>query len=415
MEKLPNIVLIVCDTLGAKHMSLYGYHRKTTPMLERLVEEEGFTVYKNCYSTSCWTPPAHASLFTGLYPNEHGTHEALPLLSDELLVMPEILTMLGYETIGISCNGLVSEQFGFSRGFTQFIALDKYHIFKIDNEILTLIRQQKNKFNKFWTALKISFKEKDFFLPFKYKINSFYHRIIEKYHFNSALKNATPYTQKALNLTANFLKITQKPLFLFINLMQTHNDYNPPPETKGTWSIKKSPFRKISQNAWNHYYKEPYSFEILNYLQDLYDEEVLYLDKVIYNFYYTIKKLSNSKDTIFIITSDHGENFGEEGHFGHIISLTEAGCKIPLLIKYPWNTTPDYSNRLCQINDLFATVCDIIQSPIPTPDSAVSLLSSTQRKKALMEIVHPEVWLEKIKYKEKFNFSFRKEVMGVEN
>lgn len=44
MKKLPNIILIVCDTLGAKHMSLYGYHKRTTPMMERMVEEDGFTV-----------------------------------------------------------------------------------------------------------------------------------------------------------------------------------------------------------------------------------------------------------------------------------------------------------------------------------------------------------------------------------
>ena len=46
ITKLPNIILIVCDTLSAKHMSLYGYDRRTTPNLERLVEEKGFTVYE---------------------------------------------------------------------------------------------------------------------------------------------------------------------------------------------------------------------------------------------------------------------------------------------------------------------------------------------------------------------------------
>lgn len=410
-NKLPNIILIVCDTLGAKHMSLYGYHRKTTPMMERMVEEEGFTVYKNCYSTSCWTPPSHASLFTGLYPSEHGTHEAYPLLSDKLFVLAGVLTMLGYETVGISCNGMVSEQFGFAKGFNQFIELDKYYVFKISREILNLIGRQKNSFSKILKMINISFKEKSYSLPFKYGINFIYSRIVGKYHFNSSLKDATPYTKRALKLALDLFMNIREPSFLFINLMQTHNSYNPPEETRGTWADLNSPFRKISHEAINHYKKKPLSVEILNYFKDLYDEEILYLDRVLYDFYQKVKSFSED-NTVFIITSDHGENFGEEGHFGHILSLTDAVCKIPLLFKYPWNSKTEYSDRLCQINDLFATIQDITNSPIPSPENSISLLSSGVRTKALMEIIHPEYWLQKVKDKERFNFCFKKEIVA---
>ena len=65
-----NIMVVVMDTVAAKHMSLYGYNRLTTPNLERIAAES--TLYTRCFSPADWTPPAHASLFTGLYPSGHG-------------------------------------------------------------------------------------------------------------------------------------------------------------------------------------------------------------------------------------------------------------------------------------------------------------------------------------------------------
>ncbi|MEZ4744470.1 MAG: sulfatase-like hydrolase/transferase [Calditrichia bacterium] len=69
--KKPNILLVSIDTLRADHVSSYGYHRKTTPNLDRFAEEGAR--FNNAYSTAVWTPPAHASMLTGLYPSAHKT------------------------------------------------------------------------------------------------------------------------------------------------------------------------------------------------------------------------------------------------------------------------------------------------------------------------------------------------------
>jgi len=397
--------LILCDTLGAKHMSLYGYHRKTTPLLERLVEEEGFTVYSNCWSTSCWTPPAHASLFTGMYPREHGTHEANSLLATEPYTLPEILQMQGYETVGISSNSLVSNFFGFSRGFGSFRDLNRYNLFHMEKNILEAVAKKKGKFNKLLEIFRLSGKERNPTIIFKYIMNFLKNRIALRIHMG-ALRDATPYTKRALKAGLDSLAGARKPLFLFINLMQVHFDYNPPSETRGRWSDSRSPYRRLTHKRFRYYGKKRYPIEVLQYFQDLYDEEVLYLDKVVYEF---CKKVSTD-NALLIITSDHGENFGEEGHYGHMLSLTDAVCKIPLLIKYPGKNRAGISDRLCQINDLFAMIQDVVESPLPTPESSVSLLSSSARKKALIEIVHPEIWLEQVYNKELFRFCFRREV-----
>ncbi len=63
----PNVIIIVMDTVRQDHLSIYGHKRDTSPRLRQLVKSS------NAYSTSGWTPPAYASLFTGLYPNAHKT------------------------------------------------------------------------------------------------------------------------------------------------------------------------------------------------------------------------------------------------------------------------------------------------------------------------------------------------------
>ena len=66
----PNVILITMDTTRADHLSCYGYHRKTTPYLDQFAQES--VLFTNSYTPSSWTLPAHASIFTGMYPAKHG-------------------------------------------------------------------------------------------------------------------------------------------------------------------------------------------------------------------------------------------------------------------------------------------------------------------------------------------------------
>ena len=115
---LPNIILMVLDTVGAKHLSLYGYQRTTTPNLEKIAQES--ILYSRCFAPACWTVPSHASLFTGLYPSQHGAFESRFLLRDNLPHMVPTLKTIGYSTIGISTNSLVSPASGLCQDFDEF-------------------------------------------------------------------------------------------------------------------------------------------------------------------------------------------------------------------------------------------------------------------------------------------------------
>jgi arylsulfatase A-like enzyme len=134
------VVVILVDTLRADHLSPYGYPRETAPFLAELARES--VVFENAFSTSSWTAPATASLFTSLYPEQHGvtsgramvralvkrTSMKIPLnrISDEVATLPEVMKREGYESFCAADNLNISPEMGFARGFDEFRS-DKPH------------------------------------------------------------------------------------------------------------------------------------------------------------------------------------------------------------------------------------------------------------------------------------------------
>ena len=79
-----NIIVILADTVRADHLSCYGYDRQTSPFVDSIAERG--TVYESAYSSSIWTMPAYATLFTGLLPHEHGAVGWNNKLTENILV-----------------------------------------------------------------------------------------------------------------------------------------------------------------------------------------------------------------------------------------------------------------------------------------------------------------------------------------
>jgi arylsulfatase A-like enzyme len=136
----PDVVLVVIDTLRPDHLEAYGYERETAPYLAELAR--GATVFRRAFSTSSWTAPATASLFTGLYPNHHGVLMGFRAQNNsmeeadeagetslELVALPAVQTLAehmkfaGYGTFGVAANINVGSELGFDRGFNEFAKL----------------------------------------------------------------------------------------------------------------------------------------------------------------------------------------------------------------------------------------------------------------------------------------------------
>ena len=149
----PSVALILIDTLRPDHLQSHGYASETSPFLAELAGRA--VVFDNAFSTSSWTAPSTASVFTGLYPNEHGVVAGFRAQSKvvgeegegdpdgpddgpddgpgaiELITMPglptlpELLKAAGYVTHGLATNINIGAELGFDRGFDEFERLHK--------------------------------------------------------------------------------------------------------------------------------------------------------------------------------------------------------------------------------------------------------------------------------------------------
>ena len=114
----PNIVLIVLDTVRADRLNCRSDSAVPTPRIDELCERGSY--FEQVSSTSSWTLPAHASLFTGLYPIRHGATQEYTFLDKRARTLAELLVENGYRTFGVSANPVVSIQSGLARGFDSF-------------------------------------------------------------------------------------------------------------------------------------------------------------------------------------------------------------------------------------------------------------------------------------------------------
>ena len=374
--KKPNIVLIIIDALRQDHLSCYGYPKKTSPNIDKIAKEG--LLFENFYSTSCWTVPSHASLFTGLYPTEHQTNDGESLLNPNLLSLPEKLKNQGYTTIGFSDNPYISKFLDFSRGFDLF----EDPFFREDIiDWRTFVKKRKHKkgIAKYIEILKYLFEQKKegkkFLSSIKTGIQLKFFEFFEA-KFKRGDKGAKRVLQKIKKEKSKLLK---EPYFLFINFMEVHGPYRPP--------LRYSPFLLNHPfwfflapypNAWDYYVKGKDFFKEIDQLLPFYDAEIRYIDKIIGDLFEELK----SKNTIFIITSDHGEKFGEKGQINHIYSLDEVLIKIPLII---WGCGKGRIKKFFQLTDLHWGIVELAGLKENPPWHSFSIFGNFEKPSVFCE------------------------------
>lgn len=371
-DQLPNIILVVMDTAGARRCSVYGHPRETTPGLKRIAREG--TLYHSCFATSAWTIPSHLSLFSGLYPSELGLEEKANQVPAEFYTLPEILRQMGYHTVGISCNGLVGHQ----RGFDVFYEMDTpffseaYHRDKFNTKFIKGITDRE--LGRLWYFSKYIIQNKRFLFP----IQNVFERLYKKYCVDLYYKTSGA-TERSFRLSQYLIKKYQgkKPLFLFLNLMETHWKYNPPLSYHNIINISLQERKKFYRYDHQDFYIQELSPEIMAKIYLLYEQGLYFLDAKLSEFYRFLETQRLKDRTLLVITSDHGEALGEHGLWGHIFGLYNEILHIPLVVKYPAGlAAPGQSRRLAQLNDLFATILEAVAAPLPLPESSRSLLSA---------------------------------------
>jgi arylsulfatase A-like enzyme len=372
--QLPNIILVVMDTAGARRCSVYGHSRRTTPGLEAIAREG--TLYRACFATSPWTIPSHLSLFSGLYPSELGVENRGTQVPEMFYTLPEVLGQMGYHTVGISCNGLVGHQ----RGFDVFFEMDTpffsegYHRDKLDTKFIKEATDQE--LGRLWLFLKYIVQKKRFLFPLQNVLERLYKKhCVDLYYKTSGA------TKRSFKLAKHLIRKYQgkQPLFLFLNFMETHWKYNPPLSYNNIIDISREERKQLYQYDHQDFYIKEISPEIMSKIFLLYEQGLYFLDEKLLDFYRFLEAQGVKDNTLLAITSDHGEALGEHGLWGHIFGIYNEILQIPLVVKYPRGlSAPAESHRLAQLNDLFATILEAVDAPLPLPESSRSLLSANR-------------------------------------
>jgi len=349
---LPNIILVTLDTVRADHLSLYGYTRETTAALERL-ERNGATVYLRAFSSSNYTLPSHASIFTGQSPRHHGAYptESAPsgfALSRDAVTSAGELQRNGYRTVAIVSNfGVLTAAHGFDTGFSSFLVLSRH---ERPGLLLAGIR----------------------------KI------LDEDYGGEAVYVRATEVTVRAVR----FIEDTDQngPFFLFLNLTDAHNPYVPPAPFNRMFPGRVPTFSWV---AFNRYWTnrqmtraEDLAPPERQHLVSQYDGAIAYMDSSLERVCDVLQRRGLFEKTLIVITSDHGEALGESNLLFHGTSLYNHQIHVPLIIKFPYSTGGRRTDVLASGVDIFPTILDVAGLPIPPTVEGESLLRKRSLEKS---------------------------------
>ncbi len=276
----PNVVLITLDTVRADRLGCYGYSLPTSPRLDAFAQRS--TLYRRTTSASPWTVPSHASLFTGRFAFEHGARN-FPVdkpgnnvnpLPERNVTLAEALRPLGYATAAFVANeAYLNRRWGLDQGF------DTYHV---ENSYADVLNQR-----------------------------------------------VAPWLDQARG----------GPFFLFINYIDAHWPYNNAPRDGFPAPRPRDKLRNNLSVARDALLPgpgtAPYPENALRNLSEAYDLSIANLDAGVGALLDRLDAMGLLHDAVVVITSDHGEYFGEHHLLGHSKDVYQPVLAVPLIIKAP--------------------------------------------------------------------------------
>jgi len=159
-------------------------------------------------------------------------------------------------------------------------------------------------------------------------------------------------------------KLGSSSFFLFINYMDAHDPYLPPRPFESNFSNTPFPhFKKLGQ-YFSLYVKKRRPKDWGSFQQSLYDGEIAYLDDQLGKLFSRLKEMGLYDSSLIIITSDHGELFGEHDLYTHNDLMYEGVLRVPLLIKYPFKQKTGREKKMVTLPDLFSTILAICDIPV---------------------------------------------------
>jgi arylsulfatase A-like enzyme len=317
----PNVLFIVLDAVRADHLSCYGYRMNTTPNIDRIAREG--VQFRHAFSAAPWTVPSHASMFTGVYPSQHQAVWGHVYLDGTYPTLAERLRGAGYQTVGFAENAFVGRSFGLTRGFGEF--------------------------HETWRR------------PLVVRALARIATRVLGYHDRLDCPGRT------IGLFERWVVNNEgqgRPFFAFLNFMSAHLPRYPRPGF-GRRSFPEATLARIEPvNLIPERFYVP-GFHLdgadLAVMAEIYDSDVAYLDSKIGELMAFLDRVELRDDTIVIVTSDHGENFGEHGLIEHQLGVYDTLLHVPLIVRWPAFLKPQTVERRVSTVRLFDAVQALVR------------------------------------------------------
>ncbi len=300
---MPNVILVVVDTLRPDHLSQYGYPLETSPALDRFAAEA--TIFENAYATSSWTVPSVTSILSGLNPVRHRINERGMRLSKEIVTLAERLRDAGYLSAGFSDNIHISREARYDQGFDDFFDYEATHAV------------------------------------------------------------AYPDMSKMMTRAGAWLKNNREepPLFLYLQPMNCHGPYRVP-EAHQEVLLSRKPkddfvYYGTAMDAimtGDLEQRRQISKADLISLGEQYDTAIRYTTDHIGELFRLLRSLKLWDNSLVILASDHGEELFDHGGFSHGYTLYNEVVRVPLMIKLPGQRTSIHRDALVSLMDIYPTV-----------------------------------------------------------
>jgi len=292
--KLPNVLLVMNDTHRADHCGAYGGPRDLTPNLDALAAQG--VVFKRAYAQASWTRPSVCSILTGRYPSSHTATLKGSVLPDEITTLAEVMLGGGYETIGIATNYNLTPFFNVDQGFHDYRYLAPALPLGATDEQAKLI-----------------------FIEVARKVTARFHGVEDRPDEYYAIGEVV--TDRALARLDR--RDAARPFFAFLSYMDVHDPYF------------RHPFDGYGISHRANPDPDPGDAALIAEMKELYAGEVRYWDGQFGRLIEGLKRRGLYEDTLIVVVSDHGEEFGEHGGFWHGTTLYDEQLEVIFIAKYP--------------------------------------------------------------------------------
>jgi len=342
-----SVVLVVLDSVRADRCGVYGHERATTPTLSGLDTIR----FQSAYANAPYTPASMPSFLTSRYPLEQGH-----VVFNDYPTIPDYLSETDYMTAIAYNNAQITawrydEPFDTVRDFSTFDSSDAVDPGEDPGPVASVLGSLRSKvYTRLQRSKRLAAYAKDTYLRF------------------GSEPNPNPPDQVVLSEAKRLSTELPEPYFLYVHLMDTHHPYVFEPEdfeAVSPFDYDEHRYRRLLSRAATHVdvgeFVWSLSAEQRDYLRAAYDASIRAVDRQLASF------IENcDEETTVIVTSDHGEEFWERGHFGHgarpskprEMTLHEEMVRVPLLVHGPDGVDTDITTSVSLV-DLLPTILDI--------------------------------------------------------